>query len=124
MVGKALRLFLEKELVEFQTDDNDGQGVRFIGRNIDSSTQCYYCTVTLIGVAWMCDQCGHEAGVDCYKSITSNHQEEAKGDQQNGKLNFHHQNFHHQSNWIKELKLCVTDFESKHNPPVHFKISH
>ncbi|EGF99620.1 uncharacterized protein MELLADRAFT_94186 [Melampsora larici-populina 98AG31] len=130
MVGKSLKTVLERELNEFQNDD--GQSVKFIGRRIDVSTRCDYCSATLIGVAWMCERCGHFSCIDCFDILKSvcedqcNEQEDARkqevvvedyNDRKQNVVKFH-------SKWIKRLRCCVKSFGSTHNPSHHIKISH
>ncbi|EGG08836.1 uncharacterized protein MELLADRAFT_77276 [Melampsora larici-populina 98AG31] len=129
-VGKSLKPVLQRELIEYQ---NDEKSVRFIGRRIDVLTRCDYCSVTLIGVAWMCQRCGNEACVKCFKILKtlSDHdqfvdqddeeedQEEIEEEDQMKKLDV---DCH--SHWIRRLRFCVKWFGSKHDPSYHIKISH
>lgn len=131
VVGRSLKPVLERELKEFQNDD-DYQRVKFIGRRIDVLTRCDYCSVTLIGVAWMCQRCGNEACVNCYRILKSvcDHEDIHQDEDQDPDESIEDYDqidkldFHCHSNWLKRLRFCVKAFGSKHDPSYHIKISH
>ncbi|KAH9814723.1 hypothetical protein DFH28DRAFT_970970 [Melampsora americana] len=144
LVAKSLKSVLEREFNEFQNRDDQDQRVRFIGRRIDVLTRCDYCSVTLIGVAWMCQRCGNEACVNCFKILKSlsdqqsNSQAEVKAEvkeevdeemEEELKAEEDHEQIRKididcHSNWIKRLRYCVRCFGSRHDPSSHIKISH
>lgn len=109
LIARALGPLMRAELQWYDEDPN----VHFIGRRIELHTRCDYCAVTLIGAAWMCQQCGNEACLRCFEILDSCFNTDLPP-----------LGIHKHADWLKQIQTCTKWNGGRHNPASHIKISH